>query len=186
MGRYKTIEVSDYELMLNEISEAGSLNLESNDLLLYGGGGQDSNFYREIAANKNCELLWTGWSGPKWTSIFSFIPGQAGLIKILEVKEFGELYYRLAAHSVSNVIYLPKNLTRVVTSEVEKRTWQANFEKFITNDSNSFLITSEAEETINQNEEEKYLYDYVFGGQLDKELKEIIERRRTRNKIKEQ
>jgi hypothetical protein len=75
-------------------------------------------------------------------------------------------------------------LTKVVTSEVAKRTWQTNFEKFITNDSNSFLLTSEAEETINQNEEEKYFYDYVFGGQLDNELKEIIERRRTRNKIK--
>ncbi|MCB0632837.1 MAG: hypothetical protein R2824_05285 [Saprospiraceae bacterium] len=180
MKKYKTIEVSDYELMLKEISNADSLNLESSDLLLYGSGGQDRGFYRNLKTNKNCELLWTGWSGPKWSSIFSFIPGQAGLVKILDKRAFEDLYYELAVHSVSDVIYIPKKLTEQVTIEVRKKTWRANFEKFINKEPNSFLLTSEADETINKNGKEMYFYDYFLGANLDGILKEIIERKNKR------
>ena len=65
MRKYKTIEISDYAAMLKEISNADSLNLAAFDLLLYGGGGQDKNFYKNLNSKNSCELLWTGWSGPK-------------------------------------------------------------------------------------------------------------------------
>ncbi len=175
MKKYKTIEVSEYEQMLDEISASDSLDLETFDLLLYGGGGQDKNFYNRIKTNKNFELLWTGWPGPKWLSILSFIPGQAGLLKILDKKEFKEVYYELAAHSVSDVIYVPKGLTEEIVSEAKQKTWRSNFEKIINNEPNSFFLTSEADETISENGNEMYFYDYYLGSDLDNRLKGIIE-----------
>ncbi len=178
IGKFKTIAVSEFELMLNEIVHAKALDLASCDLLVYGGGGMDNSFYRNLVKNKSYELLWTGWSGPKWSSIFSFIPGQAGLVKIDNPSELIELYLDLAAYSVSEIIYLPKILTEKVTTEIREKTWLANFEKFVKNEPNSFLLTSETDETINENGTEKYLYDYLIGDQLNSALKDIIERKK--------
>ncbi|WP_161889307.1 hypothetical protein [Pontibacter russatus] len=43
MRKYKTIEVEDFEKMLEEISNSKSIDLINFDLLIYGGGGQDKN-----------------------------------------------------------------------------------------------------------------------------------------------
>ena len=84
MNKYKTIEVNDYEQMLKEISATNVLNFEKHDLLIFGSGGQDRKCCSELKTNPKYELLWSGWSGPKWTKFLSFIPGQAGLVKILD------------------------------------------------------------------------------------------------------
>lgn len=121
--------------------------------------------------------MWTGWSGPKWSSIFSFIPGQAGLLKVLDKKQFQDQYYELAAYSVTDAIYIPKNRTEEIRSEVMKETWRANFEKFVRFEPISFLLFSEADETINQNGKAMYIYDYCFGSELSEELKKVILRK---------
>jgi hypothetical protein len=121
MRKHKTIEVKEYEQMVKAISNSNLIALEDFDLLLYGGGGRDKKFYLDLKGNTKCEVLWTGWSGPKWSSLFSFIPGQAGLIKVLEMNLFEELYYELAAHSVSDVIYVPKELTQEIVTEVKEK-----------------------------------------------------------------
>lgn len=44
MKKYKLIEVSEYERMLNELSNSESIDLENFDLLIYGSGGKTRNF----------------------------------------------------------------------------------------------------------------------------------------------
>ena len=164
--------------MLKAISTSDLIALGNFDLLLYGGGGQDRKLYSDLRQNTKCQILWTGWSGPKWSSIFSFIPGQAGLVKVLDMSLFEGLYYELAAHSVSDVIYVPKELTRVIIAEVREKTWRANFESFVERTPNSFVLTSEADETVTENGKEMYFYDYAFGSQLSQILRDIIERKK--------
>jgi hypothetical protein len=178
MRKYKTIEVKEYEEMLTAIASSNLIALENFDLLLYGGGGQGKKLYSELRRNTKCEVLWTGWSGPKWSSIFSFIPGQAGLIKVLDMNIFRKLYYELATHSVSDVIYVPKESTREIIEEVKEKTWRANFQSFIKRTPNSFLLTSEADETVRENGKEMYFYDYAFGYQLSHLVRDLIERKK--------
>ncbi len=177
MKKYKTIEVNAYEEMLKQISISNELDFENYDLLIYGGGGQDRKFYTELKTNPKYELLWTGWAGPKWTKFLSFIPGQSGLIKILEQSSFYELYYELAANSVSDVIYIKKELTEKLTEEVKNKTWKMNFESFTEKEPNSFVLTSEADETIKENGKEKFLYNYTIGSGLNQSLKNMITRK---------
>jgi hypothetical protein len=177
MRTYKTIEVKQYEEMLKAIGRSNLIAFENFELLLYGGGGQDKKFYSDLRQNTKCEVLWTGWSGPKWSSIFSFIPGQAGLIKVLDMNVFEELYYELAAHSVSDVIYVPKELSQEIIADVKEKTWRANFESFVKRVPNSFVLTSEADETVEENGKEMYFYDYAFGSELSHLLRDIIERK---------
>lgn len=177
MKKYKTIEVNDYEKMLKEISASNELDFDNFDLLIYGGGGQDKKYYSELRTNLKYELLWTGWSGPKWAKFLSFIPGQSGLIRILEQSAFYDLYYELAASSVSDVIYVRKELTEKIIEQVKKNTWKVNFESITENELNSFVLTSEANETIKKKGKEMFLYDYSFGSELNQTLQDIIIRK---------
>lgn len=121
MGKYKEIEVEKYEVMLEKLSKTKLLDLKNFDLLIFGGGGQDKKFYRELKNNEKCEILWSGNLGPKWLSIlFFFIPGQGGIIKIKDQTFFGDLYYELAAQSVSEVCYFPKNKSKELINEFIK------------------------------------------------------------------
>ena len=43
MKKFKTIEISEYEEMLKEISISKDIELDNYDLLIYGGGGQNKN-----------------------------------------------------------------------------------------------------------------------------------------------
>jgi len=174
MGKYKTIEINDYEKMLIEISNSNEIDLDDYDLLVFGCGGQNKKFYSELRTNSKYEVLWTGWSGPKWTKIFSFIPGQAGLVRILEQKSFAELYHELAAYSVSDVIYIRKELTESIIKLVENNAWKANFEAITKKELNSFVLTSEANESIIEDNQEMLLYDYYFGTNVNQKLKDII------------
>ncbi|WP_439881567.1 hypothetical protein ACSX1A_00120 [Pontibacter sp. MBLB2868] len=177
MKKYKLIEIKEYEKMLEEISVSESIELNNYDLLLYGGGGQSKKFYKNLQQNLDCQVLWTGWSGPNWSAIFSFIPGQAGLIKILNQQAFKELYYELAAYSVSEVLYVPKLLTPEIINEVRKKTWRTKFELFIDKAPESFLLTSEADEALDEKGKGMYFFDYCFGKKASKVLKDIIERK---------
>lgn len=177
MMKYKLIEIKEYEQMLNEISVSESIDLNNYDLLLYGGGGLSKSFYKKLQGNSDCQVLWTGWSGPKWFAIFSFIPGQAGLLKVVNQQAFKELYYDLAAYSVSEVLYVPKSMTPEIVNEVRKKTWRTKFEAFIDRAPDSFLLTSEADEAIDKKGKGMYFFDYYFGKETSKALKDLIKRK---------
>src|SRR5688500_16798491 len=98
---HKEIEVSELNAILSFLTTSTEIDLENFDFLIYGGGGQGKKFYRDLAKDKELEILWTGWSGPKWTSFLSFIPGQAGLIKLLKQSRLKTLFEDLAALNVS-------------------------------------------------------------------------------------
>lgn len=176
MKKFKTIEISEYEKMLKEISTSKNIELDNYDLLIYGGGGQNKNFYAALKANPNYEVLWSGWAGPKWAKFLSFIGGESGLVRIVKQSSFYELYDELAAHSVSEAIYIKKELTEKLTEEVKNKIWRVNFDPFIVKEQNSFVITSEADETIWENKQEKYFYDYTLSTKIKQSLKKMITR----------
>ena len=51
MSKYKTIEISEYEKMLKEISITNEIDNDNYDLVIYGSGGQDRKFYTELKNN---------------------------------------------------------------------------------------------------------------------------------------
>ncbi|WP_161889306.1 hypothetical protein [Pontibacter russatus] len=95
------------------------------------------------------------------------------------------MYYELAAYSVSDAIYIPKSFTKAVVDEVINKTWKARFDKFTDLAPSSFVLTSEADEVIEEKGKNMCFYDYYFGTEVNPSLIEIIERRkekRTHNK----
>ncbi len=177
-SKYKEISVTKLESILEELSTPGRLKLNDYDydydLLLYGGGGQSKAFYSNLTKDPEVEILWTGWCGPKWSSFLSFIPGQAGLLKVLKQDRLKTLYEDLASHSVSDLYYVPKALTETIKQAVMSAPSSHDSKKILENEMSFIYIQCEMDETVLRNGEECYLFDITIGSKLQDSLKSLL------------
>lgn len=173
-SRYKEISVTKLESILKALSTPGVLNVNDYDLLVYGGGGQSKSYYSNLSNDTEVEILWTGWCGPKWTSFLSFIPGQAGLIKVLKPSRLKSLFEDLASHSVSDLYYVPKALTERIKQVVISGPSSHNSKKILENEMGFLYLQSEMDETVIRNDEECYLFDIAIGPKLPDDVKALF------------
>jgi hypothetical protein len=173
-SRYKEIPVAEMELILQTLSTPDVLDLTDYDLLVYGGGGQSKSYYKALRNDPEVEILWTGWSGGKWTSLLSFIPGEAGLVKVLNQNRLKSLFEDLASHSVSDLYYVPKELTEKIKGAVISRPSSHRAEKILENETRFFYLQAELDETVITNGKECYLFDIVVGADLPQDLKVLF------------
>lgn len=172
--QYKEIEVSKLNDILSFLATSTVIDLESFDFLIYGGGGQSKKFYRDLAIDKELEILWTGWCGPRWTSILSFIPGQAGLIRLLKQDRLKTLFEELAAASVSYLCYVPKTLTGIIKKDIENSAYSHNLLKILENQGQFLFIQAEMDDTITRKSKEYYLFDYGIGANTQQEIQNLF------------
>lgn len=143
-------------------------------MLLYGGGGQSKSFYNNLSEDPEIEILWTGWCGPKWSSFLSFIPGQAGLLKVLNQGRLKTLYEDLASHGVSDLYYVPKAFTEKIKQAVVSAP-SSHDSKKILEDAMSFIyIQCEMDETVLRNCVENFLIDIAMGTELSPEIRDLF------------
>jgi hypothetical protein len=173
-SKYKEISVTKLESILEELSTPGKLNLNDYDLLIYGGGGQSKSFYNNLSKDPEIEILWTGWCGPKWTSFLSFIPGQAGLLKVLKQERLKPLYEELASHSVSDLYCVPKQLTAKILDAVHEYPTSHDPKKVLKNEISFLFMQCEMDQTVITNGQECYLFDVAMGPELSGDLKALF------------
>lgn len=171
---YRKISVVKLESILKALSIPGTLDLTRYDLLIYGGGGQSRSYYNNLRGDPEVEILWTSWCGPKWTSFLSFIPGQAGLVKVLKPSRLKPLFEDLASHSVSDLYYIPKPLTVKIHNEVSKRPTSHNSKKILENEVSFLHLQCEMDQTVITNGEECYLFNVTMGSDLSGDLKALF------------
>jgi len=162
-SKYKLIEVSELDNILTSLTMATEIDLENFDLLVYCGGGQSKKFYRELASDSQLEILWTGWGGPAWAAILSFIPGQAGLIRLLKQGRLKTLFEELAVSSVSYLCYVPKGLTTIIKTDIERSAYSHNPLKILGNQNEFLFIQAEMDDTVIRKSKEFYVFDYEIG-----------------------
>jgi hypothetical protein len=170
-SRYKEISVTKSESILMVLSTPGSLKLDDYDLLIYGGGGQSKSFYNNLSKDPGVEILWTGWSGPKWSSFLSFIPGQAGLLKVLKQDRLKTLYEDLASHSVSDLYYVPKALTEKIRQAVVVAPSSHDSKQILESEKSFVFLQCEMDETVMSNGEENYFFNIAIGPKLPDPVK---------------
>lgn len=173
-SRYKEISVARLESILEDLSTPGKLNLHDYDLLLYGGGGQSKSFYNNLSKDPEIEILWTGWCGPKWSSFLSFIPGQAGLLKVLNQGRLKTLYEDLASQSVSDLYYVPKALTEKIKQAVVSTPSSHDSKKILEHEMSFIYIQCEMDETVLTNGVENFLIDIAMGAGLPPQIRSLF------------
>ncbi len=173
-SKYKEISVTKLDSILEALSTSGNLDLKDYDLLIYGGGGQSKSFYNNLNKDPEIEILWTGWCGPKWSSFLSFIPGQAGLLKVLKQDRLKALYVGLAAHSVSDLYYVPNAVTEKIKQAVINAPSSHDSKEILQNEMSFVYLQCEMDETAISNGEECYFFDFAIGPNLPDEVKALF------------
>jgi hypothetical protein len=147
------IDYDTVDTMLNKLTDY-SLTNDKYQVLIYGQGSQPKSFYRKLKLEKDVELLWTGWSGPTWTLIFSFIPGQSGLVRLKNKKQLKEFYEDIGAQSFCTLCFVDKQTEGEIIERVTKKDKREIHELIESSESNFMLDID---------------FDY-HGGQRDGEL----------------
>lgn len=130
---YKTVDT-----MLDKLTDYSMTN-DKYQVLIYGQGGQPKSFYRKLKSEKDIELLWTGWSGATWTLIFSFIPGQSGLIRLKNKKRLKEFYTDIGAQSFCGLCFVDKDGEDEIIRRVKNKDKREIQELIETSDDNFML-----------------------------------------------
>lgn len=131
-----------------------SLTSDKYQVLIYGQGSQPRSFYRKLKSERDIELLWTGWSGSPWTLIFSFIPGQSGLVRLRNRKRLKEFYNEIGAQSFCSLCFVDKDAESEIIKCVTEKD-EREIHELIESSENNFMIDID--------------FDY-HGGQRDGEV----------------
>ena len=171
---HKEIEVSKLDDILSFLATSTGMDLENFDFLVYGGGGQTKKFYRDLAMDKEVEILWTGWPGPRWTSFLSFIPGQAGLVRLLKQTRLKSLFVDLAVLSASYLYYVPKSITRKISTDVAKAPYSHHPSKVLESEKQYLFMEVEMDDTITRKSKEYYVFDYGIGVDTKSDIQNLF------------
>ena len=132
------IEFERVDLILDKLTDY-SLTNDKYQILIYGQGSQSKSFYRQLKEEKDIELLWTGWSGPTWTLILSFIPGQSGLIKLKNKRRLKEFYNEIGAQSFCALCFVDKETEEQIIDRVSKKD-KRGISELIENSNSNFML----------------------------------------------
>lgn len=174
----KEIKVSDFDRILTKLQNSNELNTLTHSILIFGQGGQTRNFYKQIANDKDIQLFWTGWSGPKWSLIFSFIPGQSGLLELKNKERIKEVYEKVGELSYCGLYYLPKTVAKNLINEVKldylKFQDEQKIDAIIKNEKDFFQIDTDFDYHAEKRDGEFYHIEIKFGKGLNKKIENIL------------
>jgi hypothetical protein len=162
--------------ILKALPNLEAIHSLTHSVLIHGMGGQPRSFYKKLRNNKSVELLWTGWfSNIWWTYLFSFIPGQAGLTKVLELAQLYKLYLEIGGQSMCGLYFIPNGKVKSILEKIIKdRT--PDIEDLLENETNYFLLTIDFDSYGSDRHSEIYYRKLVTGNDLDEKIKWILTR----------
>jgi hypothetical protein len=139
-NRLKFEEEIEYHLVDTILDKLTGYALTTDqEILIHGEGSQTRYFYRQLQTDKDVEVLWTGWSGPWWTFPLSFIPGQAGLVKVKNKNRLKELFLLIGEMSYCS-LYMVDQITAIKINEVVKKNTNESIEGIIEKGENNLIV----------------------------------------------
>lgn len=170
------IEVDLMEEIIKALPKLTAIHLTDHSILIHGMGGQTRRFYSTLRHNKAIELLWTGWSSKVWwTYLLSFIPGQAGLTKVLDRQQLDNLYLEIGAQSMCGLYFIPNTKVISVLDKIKKER-TSNLSDLFDNEKNYFLLTVDFDYHGGEKDGEIFYRELIIGDNLDTEIKQTLKR----------
>lgn len=164
------IAVDLMESIIKSLPNLTAIHSTDHSILIHGMGGKPRSFYKELRRNKSVELLWTGWSSNVWwTYLLSFIPGQAGLTKILDRTKLDNLYLDIGGQSMCGLYFIPNEKVKSVLEKIIKNR-TPDIEDLLENETNYFLLTVDFDYHGGDRDGEIYYRQIVIGNDLDEKI----------------
>jgi hypothetical protein len=164
------------ESIIKALPNLTAIHSTDHSILIHGMGGQPRRFYNDLRQNNSVDLLWTGWSSNVWwTYLLSFIPGQAGLTKILDRTKLDYLYLDIGTQSMCGLYFIPNDKVKSVLEKIIKdRT--PDIEDILETETNYFLLTVDFDFHGGDKDGEIYYRKLVIGNELDEKIKRTLTR----------
>ena len=168
------IGVDLMEDIIKILPQLAAIHSADHSILIHGMGGQTRSFYNNLRRNKNIELLWSGWSSNVWWSyLLSFIPGQAGLTRIIDRQKLDSLYLDIGAQAMCGLYFIPNEKVLTILNKVkEERT--PDVSEYLKNENNYFLLTVDFDYHGDEKDGEIFYRDLIIGDKLDLEIKQNL------------
>jgi len=123
-------------------------------------------------------LFWTGWCGPKWMWIISFIPGQAGILELKNIDRLKEIYENVGELSYCGLYFLPKNKASELVSSVKSNIWKFQTQKkimtILKGENNFFTLNTDFDYHGGERDGEIFHIDINFGDNLNENIKRVL------------
>jgi hypothetical protein len=159
------VPVARFNKILQRLSDPEMIDLSRFDLIVHGGSGQSKQFYRHQQSDQDAEVLWTGWSAPRWTIFLEpFIPGQAGLIRLKHPQKLRPLFEELSATGMASVYYVLQHVTPLLVEKISGRKFR-DVQTILENESEYAYLKAEQDDIVQQGFDCYYLHDYSVGGE---------------------
>lgn len=164
---------SQVEQTLEELQSSEYMHEPNYVVLIYGQGGQTRKFYKELINSADVDVLWSGWCGPKWSKIFSFIPGQAGLVRLNNLKVVKDIFTSVGAMSLCSLIFTHEGKAEELRKQLVNNNWNIDLEKFFSSDTN--YLYYEVDDDYATSENEGVVYRALsYGKSFSKELTSLF------------
>lgn len=130
---------------------------------MHGSSGQSKHFYKAKSHDLDVDVLWTGWSAPRWTIFLEpFIPGQAGLIRLKQPQKLILLFEELSATGMASVYYVLKQVTPLLVEKISHRAHR-EVRTILDNETEFAYLKAEQDDIVQEGFDCYYLYDYYVG-----------------------
>ncbi len=167
-----TIEL--LEEILNILPSLPGFSSPNHTVLIHGMGGQSRSFYRMLQKETYLQLLWTNHSiNSWWAFLFRFIPGESGLIKVLNRELTNQLFLEIGAQSVAGLYFVPNNQVTRILNEIKQNRYQANIESLLSEEDSYFLLRANFDTEYEVNSDKHYR-NLIYGNKLDAEIKNLL------------
>lgn len=169
------IEIQVLENMLAALSKLNVISSADFTLLIHGMGSQTRSFYRELRTNESVEVIWSGWCSKVWWSyLFSFIPGQAGLVKVLDRKKLNPLYLEIGAQSMCGLYFVPNKKVEIIIDKViNERSFDVS--DILKDEKNYFLLVVDFDYRSETRDGEVYYRDFIVADNVGEEVKTLLQ-----------
>lgn len=168
------IEISIFDSMMDELVNSNELEKKGFTVLIYGQGSQSRHFYRQLRYNQDIELYWTGWSLPKALWFLSFIPGQAGLLKIINLKKTKEIYDSVGVMSLCSLYFIPSDIVNEVITGVKRNKYKFDIRDLLKDKKEYFLMDVDFDYHGGEKDGEIFYRILQYGDDLSGNLKRIL------------
>ena len=170
------IDIDRFDKMVSEVVSSKLLEQDGFSVFIYGQGCKPRSFYHELKYNPDVELFWTGFSGPKTLWFLSFIPGQAGLLKVNNLAKTQELYNEVGGLSFCSLFFFPTDKEEELINGIRKNHLKFSTKDWLKDVDSYFILDTDFDFHGGDRDGEIYYRFLRYGTGLNEELKEILTR----------
>jgi hypothetical protein len=168
------ISIAKMEKIIVTLPSLPTFFSQKHTVLIHGMGGQTKLFYRTLRTEKSLDLLWTDFSSNSWwTFLLSFVPGQSGLVQVIDRHRIDSLFLDIGSQSTAGLYFVPNHKTNEILKDVVQNRDQADIASILTEENDYFLLTVNFDTEYEVNSD-KFYRQFIYGDNLNSEIRDVL------------